>query len=88
MVKSALVKTSEFVTQAEAAKLRGVSVAAINDLVRSGRLKSFPMFGRNLLKRADVLAFEALKPGRKKARRTKAVKKAIRPTLKRNATKK
>lgn len=66
MVKSAPVSASELITQADAAKLRGVSLAAINELVRRGRLESFPMFGKTLVKRKDVLAFEPMKTGPKK----------------------
>lgn len=62
-----MVNASEFVTQAEAAQMRGVSLASINELVRRGRLVPLEMFGRNLLRRSDVLSFERLTPGRKPA---------------------
>src|SRR5690348_13300663 len=56
----------KLITQAEAAKLRGVSLAAINDLIRRGRLQTVEMFGRKLLRRADVQAFRPDKSGPKR----------------------
>lgn len=55
----------DFVTVSEAAKLRGVTRAAIHALVNRGRLRSVDMFGRMLLYRGEVLAFEKEKPGPK-----------------------
>jgi hypothetical protein len=54
------------ITQAQAAKLRGVSRAAISDLVRRGRLRSKVLFGRALVFREEVLEFEREKPGPKR----------------------
>ena len=58
---------SDLITQTEAAKLRGVSRAAIRALILRGRLQSVEMFGRNLVYRSEVMAFEKEKPGPKKA---------------------
>ena len=55
----------DFVTVSEAAKLRGVTRAAIHALVKRGRLRSVDMFGRVLLYRNEVLSFEKDKPGPK-----------------------
>jgi hypothetical protein len=56
----------ELITQSEAAQLREVTVAAISALVQRGRLRSVERFGKLLVYRSEVLAFEREKPGRKK----------------------
>ncbi len=56
---------SEFLTVAEAAELRGVSRAAIHELVQRGRLRSERMLGRVLLYKSEVVSFEKGKPGPK-----------------------
>lgn len=56
----------DLITLTEAAQLRGVSRAAIHELVQRGRLRSEKMFGRVLLYRSEVEAFERDKPGPKK----------------------
>jgi excisionase family DNA binding protein len=48
----------DLITIREAAELRGVSVSAIGDLVRRGRLSSVEKFGRRLLSRREVESFE------------------------------
>jgi excisionase family DNA binding protein len=48
----------ELITQTEAAELRGVTVAAINELIKRGRLKAVEMYGRSLVYRSEVEAFE------------------------------
>ena len=55
----------DFVTVTEAAKLRGVSRAAIHALIQRGRLRSENVLGRVLLYKSEVLAFEKNKPGPK-----------------------
>jgi excisionase family DNA binding protein len=47
----------ELMTIAEAAQLRGVTVAAIGELVRRGRLNSVERFGRKLVFRSEVEGF-------------------------------
>lgn len=56
---------SQLLTITEAAKLRGVSRAAIHELVQRGRLRAERMFGRVLLYRNEVETFEKEKPGPK-----------------------
>lgn len=73
--KNAKVDAGDFVTQAEAAAMRGVSLASINELVRRGRLTPVSMFGRNLLRRSEVLSFEPMKTGPKPGKRKRATKK-------------
>ena len=55
---------TNLITQTEAAKLRGVSRAAISDLVKRGRLQTVEIAGRALVYRSDVLNFEPEVGGR------------------------
>lgn len=48
----------DLITIREAAEVRGVSVSAIGDLVRRGRLTATEMFGRKLVSRREVEGFE------------------------------
>lgn len=57
---------SDLISQAEAARIRGVTRAAIRDLIRRERLRSVAVGGRELVYRNEVEAFEKDKPGRKK----------------------
>jgi len=54
----------DLVSISEAARLRGVTPQAIDDLIARGRLSVVPVAGRRLLNRAEVLAFQKMKPGR------------------------
>jgi predicted HTH domain antitoxin len=49
---------SELITQTEAARLKGMSLAAVNDLVRRGRWRSESVYGKRLVHKKDVDAFE------------------------------
>ena len=66
---------SDLITQAEAARLRGVSRASINELVKKGRFKTFSIAGQQLLSRQQVLNFVPDAGGRPSNPRKKAVKK-------------
>lgn len=59
-------RLSDLISQAEAARIRGVSRAAIRDLIRRERLRSVSVGGRELVYRNEVEAFEKEKPGPKK----------------------
>ncbi len=48
----------ELITQTAAAELRGMSLAAVNQHVRSGRWRSEIKYGKTLVYRADVIGFE------------------------------
>ena len=48
----------DLITLQEAAEIRGRSTAALSELVRRGRLRSFKKFGRVLVSRREVEAFE------------------------------
>ena len=58
---------SDLISQAEAARMRGVTRAAIRDLIRRQRLRSVTVGGRELVYRREVEAFEKNKPGIKRA---------------------
>lgn len=49
---------ADLITQTEAAELRGVSLAAITNLVKRGRLTKFEQFGKTLVSRREVQALE------------------------------
>jgi excisionase family DNA binding protein len=65
------ISPSDWVSQAEAAQLRGVSRQAISKLVRNGRLKSIVVGGHRLVSRADLLSFRPRAAGRPRAKRGK-----------------
>jgi excisionase family DNA binding protein len=65
-VKNSAQHAGDLITLTEAAQLRGVSRAAIHELIQRGRLRSEKMFGRVLLYRSEVEAFERDKPGPKR----------------------
>lgn len=54
----------DLITQKEAAEVSGRSIAAINELVRRGRIASFEKYGKNLVSKSEMLAFEPDKGGR------------------------
>jgi excisionase family DNA binding protein len=54
----------DLITQAEAARLRGVTRSAITDLVKRGRLQSVEVGGRPFLSRAEVERFAPKITGR------------------------
>ncbi len=62
----------ELITQSAAATLRGVTLAAINDLVRRGRLRSIERYGKVLVYRADVESFAPVRAGWPKGKARKA----------------
>jgi hypothetical protein len=49
---------ADLITQAEAARIRGVTSASIAELVTRGRLRHVQMFGKRLVFRSEVEAFE------------------------------
>jgi hypothetical protein len=65
----------DLITQAEAARLRGVSRASINELVKKGRFKVFPIAGQQFLSRKQVTSYVPEIGGRPvKNRKKKPVK--------------
>ena len=67
----------DWISQAEAARIRGVSQQAIKNLITRGRLLTFEIGGKILVKRSEVESFEAISVGRppKKDIKTKSRKK-------------
>lgn len=53
-----------WISQAEAARIRGVSRQAISRLVKKGRVRSASIGGRLFVLRKDVEDFQALAAGR------------------------
>lgn len=64
--QSTSIDLTEWISQAEAARIRNVSRQAIAKLVGNGRLRTLELGGRIFVSRADVLAFEPNPPGRPK----------------------
>ncbi len=62
---------SDLISQAEAARRRGVTINAVADLIRRGRLRSVEVAGRTLVYASDVAEFEKAKPGPKGARKNR-----------------
>lgn len=58
---------SDLISQAEAARLRNVTRAAIQDLVRRGRIRSMTIGGRALVYRSEIENYEQGNPGRPKS---------------------
>ena len=54
----------EWISQAEASRIRGVSRQAIAKLVANGRLRCLEMGGRTFVNRSDVIEFVPLPGGR------------------------
>lgn len=54
----------DWISQAEAATMRGVSRQAIHQLVHKGRFRTYEVAGRTLILREDVVQYEPDKGGR------------------------
>jgi excisionase family DNA binding protein len=54
----------DWISQAEAARIRGVSQERIRQLVQEGRLQSVEVAGRKLVRRSEVEAFVPKPEGR------------------------
>jgi hypothetical protein len=63
---------NDLVRQADAARLLGVSPAAIADLISRGRLKAYNIAGVQLVSRREVLNLERQTPGPKPRTKKKA----------------
>lgn len=72
-------ESEEWITQTEAAKIRGVALPSITELINRGRLRSKTLYGKRLVSRMDVENFERAKPsGKKAASKVKGGKKGAR----------
>jgi hypothetical protein len=65
----------KLITQAEAARLRGVTVSAISYLVRLGRIRSVEKYGRVLVYDDEVINYEPKPAGRPTNKSKKGSKK-------------
>jgi hypothetical protein len=73
-----MVESQEWITQTHAAKLKKMTLKAINALVLRGRVASKEVYGKTLVSRADVLAYEPMTRNRfskKTAGKKKSAKK-------------
>lgn len=61
-----VVHPDDWISQAEAARLRGVSRQAIAKLVRNERVRVLEIAGNTLVHRGDVESYEPLPSGRPK----------------------
>jgi excisionase family DNA binding protein len=57
--------SDDWVSQAEAARIRGVSRQAIARLIKRGRFQTFTIGGKVLLRRAEVENYKPEQPGRR-----------------------
>jgi hypothetical protein len=67
-------ESEAWITQSVAAELREMSLAAINMLVKRGRIRSKAVYGKMLVSRADVLAYQPLTRNKFSKPPTKEVK--------------
>lgn len=58
---------SDWISQAEAARLRGITRQAIAKLIKHHRLPTLEVGGRRFVSRTDVLSFAPLPAGRRKS---------------------
>ena len=76
-----MAETDKFISQAEAARLRGVSKQAIANLIKRGRLSTIEVAGRSLVLKNEVTSFVAKprtgRPRRKQPTKKSAPKKTI-----------
>jgi excisionase family DNA binding protein len=66
----------DWISQAEAARLRGVSPQGISDLIARGRLQTLRVGGKTLVSRSEVMAFEP-KPGGRPLKKAAAKKQPV-----------
>ena len=57
------IDVGQWISQAQAAKLRGVTRQAIAILVRKGRFRTLSIGGKTLLRRSEVEEFQPNPPG-------------------------
>jgi excisionase family DNA binding protein len=73
-----IVDISVWISQSEAARMRGVTRAAISALVKRNRLKTLKIGGKNLLNRADIENYQPQPRGPKPKERNKETESAPR----------
>lgn len=65
---SSKLNPAEWISQSEAARIRGVSRQAIHKLVKKGRISTLEIGGHVLVNRNELESFEPKEPGRPKSR--------------------
>ena len=58
MMENILGNMEGLITQTEAARLKNTTLSVVNQWVRRGRVRSVDLFGRKLVYRDDVLAYD------------------------------
>jgi excisionase family DNA binding protein len=68
----------DLITQSEAAQLKGADISTVGQWVRRGRIRSFEKYGRRLVSRSEVEAYNPQnnKGGRPPKAKTEAASKA------------
>jgi hypothetical protein len=74
LLKSKSFNPADWVSQSEAARMRGISRQAISNLVAKGRFSTLTIAGKTLLRRSEVEKFKP-NPGGRPAKRKRAKKK-------------
>lgn len=64
--KNKVINIDDWISQAEAARLRNISRQAINNLIKAGRIDTISIGGHTLVNRHDVESFIPNPSGRKK----------------------
>src|SRR5580692_3328486 len=77
---------SAWISQSEAARLRGVTRAAISALVKRNRFKTLKIGGKNLLNRTDIEDYQPQPRGPKPKRRHKEVESTPPPDRRQSTT--
>jgi excisionase family DNA binding protein len=62
---------SDWISQAEAARLRGTTRQAVAKLVRNGRLRTIKVGGYTFVSRAEIMKFQAQPSGRRRSKQQK-----------------
>jgi hypothetical protein len=70
-MKKVLIDIDDWITLAEAARLRKTTRQAISNLVRRGRLETLRIADHVFVKKSSVLSFVEGPPGRKSGRKEK-----------------
>ena len=71
-----MVEREQWITQTQAAELRGLSLKAVNALVLRGRVRSKEVYGKRLVHRNDIMNYEPMTRNRwSKAATTKSASK-------------
>jgi hypothetical protein len=68
LFKVAMRDNDELITQTAAAQLRGMTLAAVNEHVRSGNWRSEIRYGKRLVVRADVVNWKPMTHKKKHGR--------------------